>query len=255
MRVALVFGSLALLNSAGFSQSASKALTFDVASVKPSANVAGPDANNRFTFSPSGITARNATLRRLIAEAYHLQLRQVLGPGWLDQNEYDIDAKAAGRVGEEERSSMLRSLLSDRFGLKQHRETRELRMYELVVDRGGQKIQPSARDEAPKSEPGMRFHGDLRRLADVIAIQLTIAMPDDPARPGRAGGTPAPVLDKTGLSGTYDFSVDIRPEPGADMLTLWQRVLRDKLGLRLESRRGPVEVLVVDSAEKVPTGN
>jgi uncharacterized protein (TIGR03435 family) len=150
---------------------------------------------------------------------------------------------------------MLRSLLSDRFGLKQHRETRELRMYELVVDRGGPKIRPSAQDKAPKSEPGMRFHGDLRRLADVIAIQLTIVMPDDPGRPGRAGGTPAPVLDKTGLSGTYDFSVDIRPEPGADMLTLWQRVLRDKLGLRLESRRGPVEVLVVDSAEKVPTGN
>ena len=105
----------------------------------------GPDANNQFTFTPAGITARNATLRRLIAEAYGLQLRQVIGPGWLDQSEYDIEAKAAGRVAGEERASMLQTVLSERFGLKQHRETRDLRVYELVVDKGGPKIHPIAR--------------------------------------------------------------------------------------------------------------
>jgi uncharacterized protein (TIGR03435 family) len=62
-------------------------------------------------------------------------------------------------------------------------------------------------------------------------------------------------LDKTGLPGIYDFGVDIRPEPGSDMFTLWQRVLKDQMGLRLESRRGDVDVLVVDGAERVPTAN
>jgi len=255
MRMVLGLSSLALLSFTGFGQSAPKALTFDVASVKRSQTVLGPDANNRFTLAPAGITARNATLRRLIAEAYHLQLRQVLGPGWLDESEYDVEAKAAGRVAEEERALMLQTLLSDRFRLKQHRETRELGVYELVIDKGGPKIHPIADGEESKSEPGMGFRGDMRRLADLIAIQLTILVPDDPARPGRAGGTPVPVLDKTGLPGTYDFSVDIRPEPGSDMLTMWQRVLRDKLGLKLASRRGKVDVLVVDSAERAPTGN
>ena len=67
---------------------------FDVASVKPSQHIVGPDYNNQLTYSPTGITCRNVTLQRLIAEAYQLQLNQVLGPGWLDKNEYDIDARS-----------------------------------------------------------------------------------------------------------------------------------------------------------------
>ena len=83
----------ALLNVAAFGQSGAKAPTFEVASVKRSQSVAGPDADNQIVFAPAGITARNATLRRLVAEAYRLQLRQVLGPNWLDQIEYDMEAK------------------------------------------------------------------------------------------------------------------------------------------------------------------
>jgi len=64
-----------------------------------------------------------------------------------------------------------------------------------------------------------------------------------------------PVLDKTGLAGTYDFSADITPEPGVDLLNLWRRVLPERFGLRLESRRGPVEVIVIDSALRIPTAN
>jgi len=253
-RLAVIMSSLALLGVMSFGQSAAP-LTFDVASVKPSQSVVGPDANNRFAFTPSGMTARNATLRRLVAEAQHLQLRQVLGPGWLDQNEYDIEAKAAGPITRDQLAAMLRALLSERFHLKQHRDSRELRVYELVPDKGGPKIHPSNEGDAPEVAPGMRFHGEMRQLADLIAVQLTIVVPDDPTRPGRAGGTPTPVLDKTGLTGTYDFSVDIRPEPGSDILTLWQRTLRDKLGLRLESSRAEVELVVVDSADRVPSLN
>jgi uncharacterized protein (TIGR03435 family) len=229
---------LALLNAAAF----------DVASVKRSQTLLGPDANNRIVFAPAGVTAGNATLRRLVAEAYHLQLRQVLGPNWLDRNEYDVEAKTAGPVPEKDLAVMLQSLLAERFNLKQHRETRQLRVYELVVDKGGRKVQSG-------NEPGMRFHGNMRQLADIIAVQLSIPVSDDPTQPARASGTPPPVLDKTGLSGTYDFSLNIRPEPGSDMMTIWQRVLRDDLGLRLESRRADVEVVVIDSADQIPTAN
>jgi hypothetical protein len=108
---------------------------FEVASVKASAQLAGPDYNNRFTISRSGITIRNATLRRLIAEAYGLQVRQVSGPGWLDHNEYDIEARTGKPVERQELNLMLRALLATRFQLKQHGEEREMRVYDLVVDK------------------------------------------------------------------------------------------------------------------------
>src|SRR5271154_1953888 len=88
----------ALLSSAALSQTALKMPSFDLASVKPSQHVVGPDYNNQLTFSETGMKARNATLRRLVAEAYRLQLNQVIGPSWLDQNEYDIEAQAGRAV-------------------------------------------------------------------------------------------------------------------------------------------------------------
>ena len=219
--------------------------TFDVASVKASRSRIGPDANNVFRYDPAGISGRNVTLRRLIAEAYRLQLRQVLGPRWLDDNEYDLDAKAGRSAGAAEVALMLRALLAERFQLKQHRETREMRVYDLVVEPGGPKL-PAA------GGPGLHFQGDMRRFADLIGVQLSIAMPGDPTQPGRAT-VPVPVLDQTGLTDVYDFNVDVKPD-GSDPLTLWQRELK-KMALRLNSRRAPVEVLVVDSAAPTPTGN
>src|SRR6267154_1736136 len=106
---------------------------FDVASVKASQHTVGPDYNNQITYSPNGMTARNVTLRRLLAEAYHLQQNLVLGPNWLDQNEYEVDARAAGAVTREQMDLMLRSLVAERFKLAQHSEEREMRVNELVV--------------------------------------------------------------------------------------------------------------------------
>jgi uncharacterized protein (TIGR03435 family) len=103
--------------------------------------------------------------------------------------------------------------------------------YELVVDKGGPKIGPPKSGAPAASNGGFPFHGGMRQLADLIALQLTISAPADPARPGFAGGPPPVVLDKTGLEGVYDFAVDIRPEPGGDMVTLWQRYAQERLGL------------------------
>lgn len=250
-----LFCSMVLLSSAGVAQRAGP-VEFEIASVKVSERQVGPDYNNQMTFSPVGLTARNVTLRRLVSEAYGVQMRQVIGPGWLDQNEYDLEARAGHPAGREELDAMLRVLLTQRFDLKQHSEAREMRVYELVADRAGPKIHPVKEGEAIQGGGGLRFHGEMRQFADFVAVQLSIpAAPEDPSQSARAGGPMVPVLDKTGLSGIYDFSLEIRPEPGTDMFTLWQRALPERLGLRLESRRGQIEAIVIDGAARVPSVN
>src|SRR5690349_6512843 len=89
MPVLFVLSSLILLSSVAFGQAA-KTVVFDVASVKPSQKLVGPDYNNQFTFPPVGITGKNVTLKRLIAEAYQVQLTQVVGPRWLDRNDVTV---------------------------------------------------------------------------------------------------------------------------------------------------------------------
>lgn len=253
-------GALALLISFGlsssvaFGQATTAAPAFDVASVKPSQHLVGPDYNNQLTYSTEGITARNVTLKRLVAEAYHLQLNQVSGPSWIDQNEYDIDARAAAGGGQH-MARMLQSLLTERFGLVTHTETREMRVYELAVGQSGPKIHPMGSGEAAGVQAGFHFHGDMRQFADLLAVQLSIPAADNPSEPVRASRVEIPVVDKTGLPGVFDFSVDIHPELGTDMFTLWQRALQDQLGLRIASRKGNLVVVVVDKASKIPTEN
>lgn len=229
--------------------------SFEVASIKSNQHLVGPDYNNHIAISPSGFTAHNATLRRLIAEAYALQLRQISGPDWLDQNEYEIEARTSAASERAAVALMLRSLLSERFHLKQHRETREMRVYVLVVAPSGAKIHPATAPEAPGRAGGFHFRGDMRRFADFLAVQFSIPAAVNPAEPVRAGGPMLPVLDRTGLQGDYDFTADIRPEMGVDSFTLWKRALREQLGLNLESRREPVEILVIDEAAKTPAAN
>src|ERR1700722_512704 len=247
--------SLALSGLVAAGQAPTTKPGFDVASVRPSQHVVGPDYNNQLTYSPTGIAGRNVTLQRLLAEAYQLQLNQVLGPGWLDKNEYDIDARSAGAGTHEQHALMLRSLVAERFKLTQHSEMREMRVYEMAIGKSGPKIHRISDGENATVGAGFQFHGELRRFADLLAVQLSIPAPDNPAEPARASTSLIPMLDKTGLPGTFDFSVDMHPELGTDMFTSWQRVLEDQLGLRIESRKENVAVLVVDEATKIPTEN
>jgi len=255
MRAVSLLIALSLPVSMAFGQASTVAPAFDVASVRPSQHIVGPDYNNQLTYSPNGIVARNATLKRLLAEAWRLQVNQIVGPEWLDRNEYDIQANSAAASSIEQKALMLRSLLAERFNLTTHSETREMRAYELTIGKSGPKIQPMSTEEKGSAHSGFHFHGDLRQFADLLAVQLSIPAAVNPNEPVKAGGPPIPVLDKTGLPGIYDFSVDMHPELGTDGFTLWQRALEDQLGLRLENRKGNVEVLVVDSASKIPTEN
>jgi uncharacterized protein (TIGR03435 family) len=251
---ALWFLSLLLILSSAAAGQAPGTPAFEVASVKPSQHLAGADYNNQLAVSPSGMIARNATLRRLLSQAYGLQARQVIGPSWLDQNEYDIDARAGEPANPERMDLMLRTLLAARFNLKQHLETRVMQVYELRTNDPG-KLRPVGSGETAKAGTGLHFRGDMRRFADLVAVRLSIPIVDDPTRPGVAGGPAIPVLDRTELPGIYDLTIDVKGELGTGPFSLWQRALRDQLGLKIESRRGPVEVLIVDEAARIPTAN
>jgi len=255
MRLLPLLLPLALWNTAAFGQASAASPAFEVASVRPVQSPVGPDYNNQLTYTPAGITGRNMTLKRLLAEAYHLQLNQVSGPGWLDRNEYDLDARVAGAATREEMASMLRSLIGERFKVTQHTEMRAMRVYELVIGKSGAKIRPFRDGETVGAGAGFHFHGDLRQFADLLAVQFSIPAAENPSEPVRAGGAQIPVLDKTGLAGVFDFNVDLRPESGTDAFTSWKRALEDRLGLRIESRQESIPVLVVDEAAKTPTEN
>ena len=225
---------------------------FEVASVRPSDHEAGPDYNNKIVYSKGEFSARNATLRRLIAEAWQCQMRQVSGPAWLDRNEYDVTARLGGGAGEDQAPAMLRRLLAERFGLKAHEATRAMRVYVLAVGNSGARLKQG---DSSKPGAGLPFHGTMRDFADLLAVQFSIPAPENPSTPVKAGGPSMPVLDRTNLPGVYDFNVDVRPEPGTDVFTAWKRVLEDQLGLRVESRQAEVPIVVVDEANKMPSEN
>jgi uncharacterized protein (TIGR03435 family) len=241
---------LAFLASTAFAQS------FEVASVKASPRTVGKDYRGTVVLGPNRVSARNVSLKSLIGEAYHVQPFQVTGgPGWLDLDEFDIDARPGATATKDQLRSMLVALLAERFHLELHRDTKEMRVYALSVDKGGPKLHPATGDLRPTTSP-QNFHGDMRQFANLISIQLSIPTVEDPTRPAIASGPPVPVIDKTGLEGNYDISVNLRPDDsGGDSFTRWQRALRDELGLKLDTQRAPVEVLIVDRAERMPTAN
>lgn len=256
MRLYLLAPTVFLLSGITTARAQAPQPAFEVASVRTSQHEVGPDYNNQITYSGDRFIGRNVTLKHLIAETWHCQVNQVVGPPWLDRNEFDLEARVPTGTSHEQIGPMLQRLLSERFQLKQHSETRQMRVYELTVGKSGPRIRPvetGAQESA--AGQGFHFHGTMRQFADLLAVQFSIPAANDPGVPMRAGGNLIPVLDKTGLEGTYDFSVDQRPEPGTDAFTAWKRTLEDQLGLHIESKRTGVPVIVVDNADKVPAAN
>ncbi len=228
------------------------AQSFDVATLKASGHYVGKDYRGALLVEPGRVSARNVSLLYLIEEAYHLQPFQVTsGLKWLDEEEFDLDGRSEARPTPVQMRAMLQALLAERFHLAAHPDKKEMRVYALVVDKGGTKLKPSTGDPKPTTSPA-NFHGSMRDLASFISISLTIPVVDDPTRPAIATGAPVPVLDETGLDGRYDISFNLAHDAG-DAYTRWQNALHD-FGLRLESRRGAVDVLVVDRVERTPSG-
>jgi uncharacterized protein (TIGR03435 family) len=254
---------------------------FDVATIKPAANANG---QSLLQAVPGRLRMTNLALRRLILNAYGVQDYQLLGdPPWLASEHYDIQATAAGNTSVQQMEGpMLQVLLEERFKLTLHRETRQLPVYNLAVAKGGAKLQtskegsctPYLEDSPPPpasvpGEPNRNFCGlhltvnGLNRAVDgkgvamaAFAANLSRNYTSDLGRT---------VIERTGLTGTFDvhltWSLDPLTGPAGpagsppDLAepSLFT-ALQEQLGLRLESAKGPVEVLVIDHIEK-PSDN
>lgn len=229
---------------------------FDAASVKvgdPN-DLRGPT----FQFNPGGgLSITNGTLRDIIETAYSVRDFQISGgPGWLNSERYDIIARSAPTPTQPESGDpangvletriKLRTLLAQRFQLQVHRETRDLPIYALVIAKSGSKVIEGNAPSPGGSAAGIRagcgeITGTLTSMAN-LAVYLERQLR-------------RPVADRTGLSGSYNFQIDWMPDSGPclaadpDAPSIFT-ALEEKLGLKLESTKGPVEVIVVDHAEK-----
>ncbi|HWC96084.1 MAG TPA: TIGR03435 family protein [Candidatus Sulfopaludibacter sp.] len=253
---------LALTLLAVLAAAQTPALKYEVASVKPSDPGARGGTGRP---EPGGQRYRgtNLPLKSYISSAYQMKLDQVTGaPAWVDSDRFDIEAQAEKPSSLEEHHRMMQSLLAERFHLQFHMETKELPMYALTVDTSGAKLM--LHDAANSGDPWIEqtrdapFHARWKATAspmDLFAFRLAAIMD-------------RPVVDQTGLKGNYDFTLTYTMDLPANappnfMLngepvdttgpTIYQAV-RQQLGLRLEARKGPVKVMVIDHVER-PAAN
>jgi uncharacterized protein (TIGR03435 family) len=262
----IAFAALAVTASSLLAQSQAprpKFDVFEVATVKPvdpepkSGRYIKMQGTNRFV-------EKAYTLTLLIAAAYDLNPKTISGgPPWMGSDHYDIVAVTPGDVQptHDEQMSMLRSLLTDRFKLTFHREQKDFSIYELQVAKGGPKLKPSTLrpDEPAVVGPGVVYPPDRVVLPGRNATMTNFVSLLQRAILDR------PVVDKTGLSGRYDFDLEWAPDEtqfsgglppaseGAQSPPLFVAI-QQQLGLKLEATRGPVSALVVDQAER-PSAN
>ena len=239
----LIPGRMAISLVAWFSLSAQTADTLEIAAIHTSRI---DSVNTRIDPQSGGrLVIVNATLRTLIRNAYGVLPFQLAGePKWSESDRFDINATNASgqQITQESLKPLLQGLLADRFHLKAHWETQEKPIYALLVEKNGPKFQPYAR--APQH--GMntsKVPGKVNmRGSDVPMTELASNLGNQLQRF---------VVDETGLPGHYDFLLHWNPDPAEDSTepTL-PTALHEQLGLKLESRKGPVQMLVIDSAEK-----
>jgi len=234
--------------------------SFELATIKPSP----PDARGGGSgMDPGGrFTAHNLSLKNLMLLGYGLHPRQIEGgPAWFETDRFDIVAKAdtAGAPDKAQVMMMVQKLLADRFGLRFHREKKELTVYALTVQNSGSKLTPSTGD--PHGLPTVRAdpHGHLT-ARNMTMEELTMGL--------QSNVLDRPVIDRTGLSERFDFTLDWTPDefqfpglgprtPAPDSGATFPNLFtafKDQLGLKLESTKGAVETFIIDRVEK-PSGN
>jgi uncharacterized protein (TIGR03435 family) len=256
MQQALRFAAVALLVSLDALAQPSAAPAFEVASVR---STEGPRRSlNMFSSSGPRATFEGYSIRDLVIEAYSLKNYQLSGVFPLREPEYtyyDIVAKAEGNAphARSEFRLMLQSLLAERFKLQIHREQKEMDVYALLVGKSGPKFKQSAPDADPIAKHGVNGRNQGISAAafsmEALASGLSIYVPGM-----------LPVLDRTGLTGTYGVKFEATPafrlqngEPQLDDISVFAAV-QDQLGLKLERQKAMVEVLVIGHVEH-PTSN
>ncbi len=240
--------------------------SFEVASVKP--NLSGSLAQSGQSGKGS-MTMTNMRVRALIVTAYSIRPDRVIGaPAWIDQDRFDISARAPADTPDNELPMMLRALLAERFGLVARSEVREQPVYALVVARADGALGPNLKSSSECDAEPNRASVD---AAGVSGRQVPGQIPCGVLTGSNAGEayirggarsmallartlqgvSGRPVVDRTGLVGTYDFELRFAPallgaEPsGPDVPSIFA-ALQEQLGLRLEPAQGPVEFLLVD---------
>lgn len=268
-----------ILLSLLFGQAAPQKPSFEVASIK--LNTTG--RNGSAADQPGGrFVASQIPLRQLIQFAYRGDQQFIGGPDWLDRDRWDIEAKAAeGAVAPRSRAFdltetdtialMVQSLLEDRFKLKAHQETREVSLYELTVARGGAKLKLSEDQTPPPAfvggggiaRGGVLPRGGISILGNGFEARAqSMAMLATVLSSLYAG---RPVIDKTGLKGLYDIQLEWNRDAGLISPTgdgaisnpagpSLVAAVEEQLGLKLESTKGSLPVLVIDSVQR-PTEN
>lgn len=228
---------------------------FEVVSVKPNNSGSGSSHSHGDRGMLTGI---NLSLKSFIVQAYGVKDYQVEGPAWLDSARFDIAAKfpeALPRDPDKYRAAMgamMQKMLVERFKLAVHRDQKVFPVYELVVGKKGAKFQPVACTGSNSNSHNTHYVSTcttMNQFAAFLSRQMDM-----------------PVLDKTGLTASYAIKLDWVPESrpsgdgkgastdSADGPTL-PDALRDQLGLKLETRKAPIEIVVVDHVERVPTEN
>lgn len=262
-----VITSAILVSGFAFSQTPPAAsLAFEVAAIKPS-NPENHDLRLRQT--NSAFVATGYTLQRLIAFAYEVELFQVLGgPGWTKSERYDITAKKERdpRLAKpDDDRYRVRALMADRFNLTIHRESKELPIFALSIGKNGSKLQLA---KPPIGSSGVSGRGGSGRTQLMFTdAPVSLLVHELSQRLGR------PVVDRTGLDAHYDFKLEWAPDPSQPVLRSRDSgtfvssapsadssgpsiftALQEQLGLKLEAEKGPVEIIVIDRADR-PTDN
>ena len=223
-------------------------LEFDLAVINPAnENKITAGSTSSSSFGGDRLELRGFTVKAMVKMAYRLQDYQIIGgPKWFDNDTYDVDAKSAPGGTQQQIPQKLQSLLADRFQLVLRRETRTLPAYALGPVKSGSKLKEAGPGAPPGGfgwgprmirSKGATMHDFAERLADALQH---------------------PVLDQTGLSGIYEIDLKFAPvepnpsdtDPGPSIF----QALQEQLGLKLDTTKGPVEVMVVDRLER-PSAN
>ena len=237
---------------------------------------------------PNGMNATLATVHRLILSAYQIREYQLIGvPGWLNSDRFDISARAAGDVAPDMARQMLKNLLHDRFKLRVHTETRQTDLHALVLARSDGRLGPrmertsaeceatleaKKNDTAPPAGPPDFEARRTQEMCDSSMIgssasgAATISMDAVPLErlvTEISVEVAGPVVDRTGLTGMYDIELEYAsarrqlqatptaaPDLTKDVAPPLRDALGEQLGLRLETQKGPLEVLIIDSVER-----
>jgi uncharacterized protein (TIGR03435 family) len=271
MRVNVCAGLALLTAGTVFGQTPAAPPAFEVASVKPAPPPTPGMIKVQMGGDPGMIDYKNVSLKTVIAWAYQMKEFQVSGPDWIETARFDILAKVPPNAPKEQIPPMLQNLLAERFKLTVHREQKVMPVYAMVVGKGGLKVKPLEGDPEGSmsnrfSPKGRAFSGQMTLAALAAALSQMLDRP---------------VLDLSGIKGAYDIDLEWVPDEHESGALTKMRImggqagggaeahgetpdsngpsifaaLQEKLGLRLDGRKSPVDILVVDGAEKVPTEN